>query len=426
MNALGRHILVEFYDCPTETLNDVAHIEKSMLDAATLAEATVISSTFHHFSPFGVSGVVVIQESHLTVHTWPEYGYASMDIFTCGDAVNPWVAYKFLQTEFGAQHGSAMEMQRGVLDLLEKQTIDVSKLRDTASKKIETIRQERNVWFTERNEAVALSLKHSGDRLYKKQSPFQKVEIYDTMAYGKMLTLDGMVMCTEGDEYAYHEMISHVAMLTHPQPKRALIIGGGDGGAARELLRHDGLEEVVMVEIDELVIEASRQFLPTISTVFGHPRLKLLIDDGIKYVADCPDNSFDFVIVDSTDPVGPAEGLFSAEFYRNVHRILRTDGILVVQSESPRFNAKVFREIHGCFRDIFGVDQVFCYLIFVPTYPTGMWSLAYCSKGRAHPLKNLDEARAAAFTAQHDLQYYNPAVHRAAFALPNFVSKILR
>ena len=146
-----------------------------------------------------------------------------------------------------------------------------------------------------------------------------------------------MVMTTEVDEYVYHEMISHVPVLTHSNPERVLVIGAGDGGTVRELLKHKNLKEVVMVEIDGVVIEACKEHLPSISKALDDSRLNLLVEDGIKYVKECEDNSFDIVLVDSTDPVGPGEGLFTAEFYQHVHRILKQDGIMVTQSESPRF-----------------------------------------------------------------------------------------
>ena len=219
MAALGRHIIVELYDCKPELLNDVVHIEKSMESAAEDAGATIINSTFHHFSPYGASGVIVIQESHLAIHTWPEYGFASVDLFTCGDTVNPWVSYQILKEKFGAAHGSAMELRRGEMALLKQRKFDVKAMRDEKSAVDGSPMRTRDVWFTERDDKIALSLKHEG-KLYDAQSDFQKVEVYKTQAYGNMLTLDGMVMTTEKDEYVYHEMITHVPVFTHPDPKR--------------------------------------------------------------------------------------------------------------------------------------------------------------------------------------------------------------
>ncbi|GAA4297116.1 polyamine aminopropyltransferase [Nibribacter koreensis] len=424
MDALGRHILVEFYNCSPELMNDVVHIENSMVEAAETAGATVINSTFHHFSPYGVSGVVVIQESHLAIHTWPEYGYAAVDLFTCGETVDPWVSYDFLQKAFKASHGSSMECRRGQQSLLQRTDFTVE-ARDSGQQITPIPKITRDVWFTERDENIALSLKHTGNQLYKKQSPYQKVEVFETLAYGNMLTLDGMVMCTQKDEYVYHEMITHVPVLSHGNVKRALVIGGGDGGTVRELLRHENIEEVVLVEIDELVIEACKEHLPETASAFDHPKLKLLVADGIKYIQECANEAFDLIIVDSADPVGPGEGLFTAEFYQEVYRCLTANGIMITQSESPRFNTKVFVEIYDTYKGIFGQEKVHCYLAAIPTYPTGTWSFSFSSKGNAHP-KDVDMAKAAAFSREHNLRYYNEDIHHAAFALPNFVKDLLK
>ena len=213
MNSLGRHILVEFFGCSPEILNNVSVIESSMLVAAQEAGATVINSTFHHFSPFGVSGVVVIQESHLAIHTWPEYRYAAVDLFTCGDTVNPWISFDRLKILFKADYGSALELNRGQLELLERIDIDLGELRDETTNKLVIPKISRSVWLTDRNENVALSIRHKGEHIFYEKSPYQTVEIFDTFEYGKMLTIDKMVMCTEKDENAYHEMIVHVPML---------------------------------------------------------------------------------------------------------------------------------------------------------------------------------------------------------------------
>ncbi len=426
MNSLGRHILVEFFGCSSDILNDVPLIESSMVGAAADAGATVISSVFHHFSPFGVSGVVVIQESHLAIHTWPEYRYAAVDLFTCGDTVNPWISFDKLKVAFKADYGSALEMNRGQLELLERIDVDLGELRDEATNKLVTPKQSRSVWFTDKNDDIALSIRHKGDRIFREKSPYQTVEIFDTFAYGKMLTIDNMVMCSEKDENAYHEMIIHVPMLLNPAFKNVLVIGGGDGGSVREILRHTQVEKVTMVEIDEAVVRASKEFLPSLSGALEDPKLDLRIEDGIAFVANAPDASYDLIVIDSSDPVGPSEGLFSTAFYEQVYRCLKPGGAITAQSESPRFNQHAFVDIHHCLEGIFGDDNVYCYLAFIPTYPTGMWSFNYATKGAAHPIQGMDAAKSEAFAAEHSLQYYNVGMHQAAFALPTFVQNMLK
>ncbi len=427
MKSLGNHIVVEYFNCNPELLNDVVYIENAMIQSAKKAEATIINSTFHHFSPFGVSGVVVIQESHLAIHTWPEYGFASVDIFTCGNVVDPWISYNTLKELLKAEHGSAIQMNRGPEDLLPKTDFEIRKYRTDLKEAIpEKIKTSRDIWYTERNEFIALSLKHIGKKLYDKKSPYQRIEVYNTYAYGKMLTLDGLVMCTEEDEYVYHEMIAHVPMITHPDPQNVLIIGGGDGGTAREILKHPQLKRLTLVEIDQKVIDASKKYFPDLAKSLEHKKLDLKIQDGIEYVKSIDMESFDIVIVDSNDPIGPAKELFSEDFYRNVHRILHKNGLMVTQTESPRFNNQIFTDIYRCYFNIYGKDQVSCFLAYIPSYPTGMWSFSYCAKSTSlHPVKSIQNDRLKRLLTHHRLKYYNEEVHKGAFALPTYVRELL-
>ncbi|MFT5647886.1 MAG: spermidine synthase [Aureispira sp.] len=424
-NALGRHILVEFFGCSATILNDVIIIEKAMVEAAKAADATVINSTFHHFSPYGVSGVVVIQESHLAIHAWPEYQYAAVDIFTCGEKVNPWVAYDFLKNAFEADHGSSMELNRGQKELLKRINVDyLSKDRDLAEEELNPL-FKRDVWFTDKDDNIALSLRHKGNLLYNEVSPYQRVRVLESYAYGKTLLIDDMVMTTEEDEFVYHEMIAHVPSFVHGNPKRVLVIGGGDGGTIRELFKHKSVEEIVMVEIDAKVIEASRLHLPQLSCEFANPKLDLRIQDGIVYLKECKAAAFDLIVIDGSDPEGPAKGLFSPDFYKDVYRALKPEGVLNLQSEGPLFNTEAFLDLNQCVGAIFGRDSIACYLAYISTYPTGMWSFTMAQKGKKLDYNNFNVEEATAFSEQYDLQYYTPEMHSAAFVLPPFVRKMI-
>lgn len=423
--ALGNHILVEFMNCDPHIMNDVAAIERDMVDAAKKAEATVINSTFHHFSPYGVSGVVVIQESHLAIHTWPEYGYAAVDVFTCGE-MNAWIAFDYLKESFQAKSYSAIEMKRGSVNLLTRNDFDISTMRQKANEWVNPGFYTRNVWFTDKDENQALSLRFSGEVFYDQQTPFQRVRILESYKYGKMLALDDMVMTTEQDEFHYHEMISHPAMFMHPNPKNVLVIGGGDGGTIREVLRHPGVEKVTMVEIDGAVIEACKEHLPNIAASFDDPKLTLLVDDGIAFVEKANPNTYDVILVDGSDPVGPAEGLFSVSFYTHCHRALKPNGILVAQGESPKFNEKAFRELNLTLQSIFGKENAPVSLFFVPTYPTGMWSFQYGIKGNNKRIDDSKTESIDAFVRDQGLRYYNAAIHQSSFALPNFVKTLIQ
>jgi len=423
--ALGNHILVEFMNCDPHIMNDVAAIEKDMVAAAQKAGATVINSTFHHFSPYGVSGVVVIQESHLAIHTWPEYGYAAVDLFTCGE-MDAWISFDWLKEAFGAKSYSALEMKRGSVKLLQRNDFDMTSMRQKASEWANPDFYTRNVWFTDKDDMQALSLRFTGEVFYDVQSPFQRVRILESYKYGKMLALDDMVMTTIQDEFHYHEMISHPAMFTHGNAKNILVIGGGDGGSIREILRHEGVEKVTMVEIDGEVIKACKEFLPEIANSFDHPKLELLVDDGIEFIKNAKPESYDIIIVDGSDPVGPAEGLFSVEFYTNCYNALKKDGIMLAQGESPKFNEKAFTELNHTLQDIFGENKAPISLFFVPTYPTGMWCFQYGIKGDKHPKYVTNEAEIDAFSEAKGLRYYNADVHKGSFATPNFVKTLLK
>jgi spermidine synthase len=204
------------------------------------------------------------------------------------------------------------------------------------------------------------------------------------------------------------------------------VIGGGDGGTIREILRHDSVEKVTMVEIDGEVITACKEFLPNIANSFDHPKLELLVDDGISFIKNAVPNSYDLIIVDGSDPVGPAEGLFSVEFYTNCYNALKSDGILVAQGESPKFNEKAFAELNHTLQGIFGENNAPVSLFFVPTYPTGMWSFQYGLKGDVSPKSLANSKEVDLFVESNGLRYYNSAVHVGSFATPNFVKELLK
>ncbi len=427
--ALGNHILVEFMNCDPKLMNDVAGIERDMVAAARAAGATVINSTFHHFSPYGVSGVVVIEESHLAIHTWPEYGYAAVDLFTCGD-MDSWVSFDLLKEAFKSKSYSAIEMKRGSVNLLTRNDFDMTSMRQKAQDEGTVWKNPdfytRNVWFTDKDDNQALSLRFTGEVFYDVQSPFQRVRILESYKYGKMLALDDMVMTNIDDEFHYHEMISHPAIFTHGKVKNVLVIGGGDGGTVREILRHESIEKVTMVEIDNEVIQSCKEFLPEIAAAFDNPKLELIVADGIAFVKNAKQDLYDLIIVDGSDPVGPAEGLFSEEFYNNCYKALKKDGILVAQGESPKFNEKAFAELNHTLQGIFGKDRAPISLFFVPTYPTGMWSFQYGIKGDKSPKKVSNHSEIDQFVEAKGLRYYNSEVHIGSFATPNFVKEMVK
>lgn len=242
-----------------------------------------------------------------------------------------------------------------------------------------------------------------------------------------MLWLDDVVNVTEKDEFIYHEMIVNVPMMTHPNPQRVLIVGGGDGGAAREVLKHPNLSKVVMIDIDEDVVNECRKHMPGLNAgAFEDPRLELIIGDGIDYVKKAPDESFDVIIVDSTDPIPDSVGevLFTEDFYQNCNRVLAVNGVMSTQSVMPmRYDADIYRRAIKNLQVSFTTARTFIYLIPTDTY-NGQTSLALCFKGDSHP-KKIDKARVDAFEKQENLQYYNHGIHHASLCLPNYLKKTI-
>ena len=277
---------------------------------------------------------------------------------------------------------------------------------------------EMNLWFEEK-----FGLEFGANRrikiartLYGEKSPFQNIEVLETKGFGRMLVLDGIIMLTEFDEFAYHEMIVHVPLMTHPHPRDVLIIGGGDGGTVREILKHPSVERVHLCEIDKQVVEVCREYLPSLASELGNPRVTCFFEDGADFVA-LRKNAYDVIIIDSSDPVGPAQVLFKEPFYRNLYACAKEDGIVVAQGESFHYHTDLIAEILKFALKIF--PKCGYYYTLVPTYPSGLIGFTFCSK-RYDPLCEVDTARA---TFLKNIRYYSPSVHRAAFVLPEFVKQ---
>jgi len=273
-----------------------------------------------------------------------------------------------------------------------------------------------DLWYTEKHsDNVGITMKTT-KTLFSGKSKFQQLDIVETLEFGRMMLLDGLVMVTERDEFIYHDMIVHPALFTHPKPTKVLVIGGGDGGSIREIMKHPEVELAVLCEIDGLVIEKSIEFLPSIAAEIdgSNPRVKLHVDDGLAYIRD-HQNEFDIILVDSTDPIGPAVGLFEENFYRLVFSALKNDGIMIAQSESPFYHAEIQKNMYQNLRAVFPIVEM--YQAFIPTYPSGFWSFAFASK-KYHPITDFDHDRSA--KRKFHTRYYNEDLHLGAFMLPTF------
>ncbi|MCM8900320.1 polyamine aminopropyltransferase [Caldicoprobacter algeriensis] len=252
--------------------------------------------------------------------------------------------------------------------------------------------------------------------LHERQTRYQRLQVLELEDYGRALILDNAIQITEKDEFIYNEMIAHVPLLTHPSPKRVLIIGGGDGGAAREVLKHKEVEEVHMVEIDGEVIDAVRKFFPENASAFDDPRFKLFIQDGLEFIKS-KKQEYDVIIVDSSDPVGPAVQLFEYQFYSDCLKALKPDGILNVQSESPFYNKDVMKRVKDLLSSLF--KCVNPYLACIPTYPSGLWSFTMASNAYHYSAADLSRAQGL------NTRYFTKDLFHACFVLPGFINDFL-
>jgi len=276
-------------------------------------------------------------------------------------------------------------------------------------------------WFNEQHDYSGSSIGFRVKQLlHAEKTPFQSIEIYDTTDWGKLMVIDGCTMVTTRDNFLYHEMMAHPALFTHPRAKRVVIIGGGDCGTLREVLKHDEVESAIQVEIDERVTRLAEKYFPELCESNHDPRVQLLFIDGIKWMAECEPESLDVVIVDSTDPIGPAEGLFNEVFYHSCLKALRPGGILVQQSESPLAHLPLLKSIRKSMKAA-GFHAVRTLTFPQPCYPTGWWSCTHARKG-----VDLAEFRERGSAAkQFATHYYNVDTHKAALAMPEFLREAL-
>ena len=276
-------------------------------------------------------------------------------------------------------------------------------------------------WYTEQHTPDVRFSIRVDRQLYSGQSEFQRIDVFESPEFGRFLTLDGYMMLTEKDEFIYHEMSAHVPMCVRPDAENILVIGGGDGGTVRELLRYPSVRHIDLVEIDEQVVDICKKYLPFTAAGLDDPCVSLHYEDGLRFVRK-PVSAYDLIIVDSTDPFGPGEGLFTKEFYGNCFKALKDDGIMVNQHESPFYeqDAYAMQRMHRRIVTSFSISRV--YQAHIPTYPSGHWLFGFASK-KYHPVEDADFARWKALGIK--TRYYNTQLHAASFALPNYVEEML-
>ncbi len=409
----GLHLTADLYQCTCPdalmlNVDEIAHVCRTQTQQSglTMEGEKWVKFPDWQGQPGGVTGTVLLAESHLAIHTWPETGNVTLDVYVCN---------------FSADNsGKAQALMDGVIKAYAPQRVVHQQLwrGDIATNGV-----GQYPWVMEQLTPDAAFGFHAAD-VRCTQTPFQTLEMMDTPTFGRVMRLDGCFMTSERDEFFYHECMTHPAAIAHPNPQQALIIGGGDGGAAEELLKHNSMQRVVLAELDEAVIAASKAELHAVHNgVWDNPRLQVRIGDGMAYV-DCTDERFDLVLMDLTDPDTPAGSLYEAAALRRMQRVLTPGGALVLHLGSPVFHPEQVRNLVATLRGVF--RHVSCYGVYVPLYGA-YWGMAVCSD-------TLEPARLTAAQAAErldsrgvgDLQYYNAEVHGALFALPNYYRQLVQ
>jgi spermidine synthase len=402
-DRLGHHLVIDLFGCNPEKMKVVDVVEDILVAAAEAAKATIVARKFHQFNPIGVSGALVLAESHLTIHTWPEVeGYCAIDIFTCGPTDN-FSALQVMQDRFEAKGYVVVEIERG---------------------------KQRRSWGSDDNSTVfrenldpldGFKATISTQALLENvDSEFQNIKMFKTKPVGKMLVIDDIIQFTEYDNAAYHEMITHVPLQAHPDPKRVLIIGGGDGGALVEVNKYKGVEEIVICDIDPMVKEVTSKHFPIFAEAYNDPRVRAVFQDGTALVKNFK-GYFDVIIVDCTDFYGVSAALARREFYDNIKSALSEDGIMVTQAESMYYDRDFIAGLYKQTQELF--PNVGYYFTLVPTYPSGSIGFVFASK-KYGLFEKLGE-NPHDTDADAELKYYTQDIHRASFSVPRFLKKMI-
>ena len=395
----GLHIIGDLTGCrcDPQLLLDGERFRAKCLEMVAAAGLTTMDATFHQFAGSGFTGTVVLAESHLAIHTWPERRGLTLDVYVCNysddNSHKARKLFEHLVDYFQPAEVARHEVDRGEHILMEP-------LNDTTGFYIKATRQ-----------------------LGEWQTRYQKLAIYETPHYGKLFRLDGFNMTSEKDEFVYHENLIHPALTAHAAPKKVLIIGGGDGGSSEEALKHPSVGQVTMVEIDGAVIEVAKEhFRGVHNGVFDNPKLKVLIVDGMKFVRETQEK-FDLIALDLNDPIGPAEALYSAEFFQQLRAALAPGGALTLHIGSPVARPERVAELAQRLNGIFRIVRP--YLMYIPLYGS-LWAMAVCSDKLDPKAFTADEVdRRIEARKLQELRYYNGETHEGVFALPNFVRDLV-
>lgn len=395
----GLHLIGDFGGCRCDPrlLLDGDGFRATCIEFVRASGLTVMEANFHQFEGSGFTGTVVLAESHIAIHTWPESAALTLDVYVCNySADNSQKAHKLFESivaYFEPAEIARHEVDRGGHLLMEPL-----------------------------NESTGFYIK-AERQLGEWQTPYQKMQIYETAQYGKLFRLDGFNMTSEREEFVYHENLIHPALCAHNAPKKVLIIGGGDGGSSEEALKHPSLEQVTMVEIDPDVVAVAREHFQAVHNgVFDNRKLRVVIGDGMKFVRESGER-FDLIVLDLNDPIGPAEALYSMEFFQLCRAALAPGGALTLHIGSPVARPQQVAELAARLNSVFRIVRP--YTMYIPLYGS-LWTMAVCSDKLDPKAFTADEIdRRIEHRKLSELRYYNGETHEGVFALPNFVRDLV-
>jgi spermidine synthase len=423
MKMQGLHLTGDLFDCGCSAalLTDLATLSTLCRTCTVESGLTVVGEKFHVFpsvqgQPGGITGALLLAESHLAVHTWPERRGVTLDVYVCNftsdNCAKAQRLFDTLVVAFRPASQTVSRIERGDLAA----SIQATAAAASADAPQGAAADPMIFDWLNANAGYGFTARATLQTL---QSPYQRIEVYDTPQFGRLFRLDGRLMTSEGEEFFYHECMTHPALLAHPDPQSVLVIGGGDGGSSEEILKHPSVRRIVMAELDQAVIDVSKQYLGAIHHgAFDDPRLTARIGDGFDYVRSTPER-FDLIVLDLTDPDTPAFHLYSEQFFRMCRAILNPGGMLTLHLGSPVFQPSTVRKNAGHLRRVFA--QVRPMALYIPLYGS-LWCLAVAGDS-ADPRAVGAELIAARMRERGlaGLQYYNAELHGALFVLPNFV-----
>jgi len=395
----GLHLIGDMTGCrcDPQLLVDAKRFEGQCVALVNASGLTIMDVRFHQFEGSGYTGTVVLAESHLAVHTWPERQGLTLDVYVCNySADNSGKAralFESIVAHFDPAEIARHEVERGEHLIMEPL-----------------------------NESTGFHIRATR-KLGEWQTKFQKMEIFETPHYGRIFRLDGFNMTSEREEFVYHENLIHPALCAHAAPKRVLIIGGGDGGSSEEALKHPSVEHVTLCEIDEEVINVAKEhFFAVHRGAFDNPRLRVIIGDGMKFIRETGER-FDLIALDLNDPMGPAEALYSSEFFQQCRAALAPGGALVLHIGAPVARPERVGEIAQRLNGVFRIVRP--YTMYIPLYGA-QWAMAVCSDKLDPKALTADEVdRRIEARRLQDLKFYNGETHEGVFALPNFIRDLV-